>query len=44
MAARHVSEILWGIDQAQTNAGFRPQLDEWIEWAALHVAHYKEAP
>jgi Ser/Thr protein kinase RdoA (MazF antagonist) len=42
MAARHVSEILWGIDQAQTHAGFRQELDDWIEWAGQHVARYLE--
>jgi Ser/Thr protein kinase RdoA (MazF antagonist) len=45
MAARHVSEILWGIDQAQHNAHFRQQLDGWLEWSAAHVQLYlaKEA-
>jgi Ser/Thr protein kinase RdoA (MazF antagonist) len=45
MAARHVSEILWGIDQAQHNAHFRQELDGWIEWSAAHVQLYlgKEA-
>ena len=41
MAARHVSEILWAIDLAQSNPGFRQELDEWLEWAALHIALYK---
>jgi Ser/Thr protein kinase RdoA (MazF antagonist) len=40
MAARHVAEMLWGIDQAQSNPGFRQELDEWLAWAALHVARY----
>jgi Ser/Thr protein kinase RdoA (MazF antagonist) len=40
MAARHVTEILWGIDLAQTHPGFRQELDGWLEWAALHVDHY----
>jgi Ser/Thr protein kinase RdoA (MazF antagonist) len=40
MAARHVSEILWAIDLAQHNPGFREGLGEWLEWAALHVDLY----
>jgi Ser/Thr protein kinase RdoA (MazF antagonist) len=40
MAARHVTEMLWAIDLAQSNPGFRQGLDEWLEWAALHVARY----
>jgi Ser/Thr protein kinase RdoA (MazF antagonist) len=40
MAARHVSETLWGIDQAQSHTALRQELDGWIEWAALHVARY----
>jgi Ser/Thr protein kinase RdoA (MazF antagonist) len=47
MAARHVSEILWGIDRAQHNPSFRQGLGEWTDWAALHVNSYlksKEAP
>jgi len=40
MAARHVSEILWAIDQAQHNAHFRQELDGWLEWAAAHVQLY----
>jgi len=42
MAARHVTEMLWAIDMAQSNPGFREGLDEWLEWAALHVARYLE--
>jgi Ser/Thr protein kinase RdoA (MazF antagonist) len=42
MAARHVAEILWGIDQAQSKPGFRRDLGEWLEWAALHVNRYLE--
>jgi Ser/Thr protein kinase RdoA (MazF antagonist) len=42
MAARHVSEILWGIDQAQHNALFRQELNSWIEWSAAHVQLYLE--
>ena len=42
MAARHVSEMLWGIDQAQSKPSFRQELDEWLEWAALHVNLYLE--
>jgi Ser/Thr protein kinase RdoA (MazF antagonist) len=41
MAARHVSEMLWAIDLAQTNPGFRQGLDEWMKWAALHIQHYQ---
>jgi len=41
MAARHVSEMLWAIDLARSNPGFRQGLDEWLEWAARHVALYK---
>ena len=37
---RHAFEILWGIDQAQSHAAFRQELDSWLEWAALHVARY----
>jgi Ser/Thr protein kinase RdoA (MazF antagonist) len=48
MAARHVSEMLWAIDLAQHNPGFREELDRWMEWAALHVNSYlkskEEAP
>jgi len=40
MAARHVSEILWAIDQAQHNAHFRQELDGWLAWAAAHVQLY----
>jgi Ser/Thr protein kinase RdoA (MazF antagonist) len=43
MAARHVSEMLWAIDLAQHNPGFREGLDEWLEWAALHVGRYLES-
>ena len=42
MAARHVSEILWAIDQAQHNARFRQELDGWVEWSAAHVQLYLE--
>lgn len=40
MAARHVSEILWGIDQAQHKAALRQELENWTEWAAAHVQLY----
>jgi Ser/Thr protein kinase RdoA (MazF antagonist) len=40
MAARHVAEILWGIDQAQSKPSFREELEEWLGWAALHVDLY----
>jgi hypothetical protein len=45
VAARHVSEMVWAVDQAQSNPAFRQELDEWLEWAALHVSRYlnKEA-
>ena len=43
MAARHGSEMLWGIDQAQSKPSFRQELEGWLEWAALHVNRYKEA-
>jgi Ser/Thr protein kinase RdoA (MazF antagonist) len=42
MAARHVSEMLWAIDLAQTNPGFRQGIGEWMQWAALHVSLYLE--
>ena len=42
MAARHVAEMLWAIDLAQYNPGFRQELNEWLEWAALHVARYQK--
>jgi Ser/Thr protein kinase RdoA (MazF antagonist) len=42
VAARHVSEMLWAIDLAQHNPGFRQGLDEWLEWAASHVNLYLE--
>jgi Ser/Thr protein kinase RdoA (MazF antagonist) len=42
MAARHVSEILWAVDQAQHNALFRQELDGWLKWSAAHVQLYLE--
>jgi Ser/Thr protein kinase RdoA (MazF antagonist) len=41
-ASLHVSEILWAIDLAQHNPGFRQELDGWLEWAALHIARYQK--
>jgi Ser/Thr protein kinase RdoA (MazF antagonist) len=40
MAARHVSEMLWAIDLAQTNPDFREQVGEWLAYAARHVERY----
>ena len=40
MAGRHVSEMLWGADQAQHNAQFRLELDGWLDWAMAHVQLY----
>ena len=40
MAARHVSEMLWAIDLAQTNPDFRKEVDEWLTYAARHVNRY----
>lgn len=37
MAARHVSEVLWGVDMAQVNSAFQAELDGWLAWAARHV-------
>ncbi len=42
MAARHVSEILWALDMAQVNPGFRDGLDGWLELAGRHVRLYLE--
>jgi Ser/Thr protein kinase RdoA (MazF antagonist) len=42
MAARHVSEMLWAIDQAQQKALFRQELDDWLEWAMVHAQLYLE--
>jgi Ser/Thr protein kinase RdoA (MazF antagonist) len=43
MAARHVSEILWAIDIAQVNPGFREQLEGWLQWAAWHVGRFLDS-
>jgi Ser/Thr protein kinase RdoA (MazF antagonist) len=43
MAARHVSEILWAIDQAQHKTLFRQELNGWTAWSALHVNQFLEA-
>jgi Ser/Thr protein kinase RdoA (MazF antagonist) len=43
MAARHVSEILWGTDQAQFNPSFREELPGWTAWAAKHVALFLDS-
>jgi Ser/Thr protein kinase RdoA (MazF antagonist) len=40
MAARHVSEMLWAVDLAQTYPDFRAELDEWMAYAARHVNRY----
>jgi Ser/Thr protein kinase RdoA (MazF antagonist) len=40
MAGRHVSEILWAIDMAQSNPDFREQFDDWLTFAARHVERY----
>jgi Ser/Thr protein kinase RdoA (MazF antagonist) len=37
MAARHVSEVLWGVDMAQGNPSFREHLPEWLDWAGKHI-------
>jgi Ser/Thr protein kinase RdoA (MazF antagonist) len=37
MAARHVSEILWAVDMAQTNPRFAQELDGWMAWAGENV-------
>jgi Ser/Thr protein kinase RdoA (MazF antagonist) len=42
MAARHVSEMVWAVDQATSNTAFRQELDGWLQWAALHVARYQK--
>ncbi|MEA3439764.1 MAG: phosphotransferase [Chloroflexota bacterium] len=43
MAARHVSEVLWAVDLAQSTPDFREQLGEWLEWAAKHVRLYLDS-
>jgi Ser/Thr protein kinase RdoA (MazF antagonist) len=40
MAARHVSEILWAVDLAQTNPDFKEQVDDWMRYAGRHVKRY----
>jgi Ser/Thr protein kinase RdoA (MazF antagonist) len=40
MAARHVSEILWAVDQAQVNPRFHKELGGWLAWAAKHIQGY----
>jgi Ser/Thr protein kinase RdoA (MazF antagonist) len=42
MAARHVSEILWAVDQVQVNPRFHEELEGWLEWAAMHVRQYRD--
>ena len=36
----------WAIDQAQHNAGFRRELEDWLEWAMVYVQLYlgKKSP
>jgi Ser/Thr protein kinase RdoA (MazF antagonist) len=43
MAARHVSEILWAVDIAQTNPRFAQELDGWMAWAGDNVRRLFEA-